>query len=508
MNIFLVEDERWALAELTELFKRYEPQHEIFPFESGDEALSAASVIHPHLVITDITMPGMDGLELIEKLYQLDPSIKSLIISVHDQFEYARQGMKFGVIDYLLKPVKKDALFAAVDKAIQKIENDKKQKEDLSNWSITRMILTPFIPRNAISDRVNARVYCMVLLMHEHDPECDVWKEAITPHDIKRTFAGEHDHEDEIYCVDLDYENKAVLIPLAHATITEGLKSKLMQFYRHLQQLSSCIHMGYMVKSGTDQLFNTFSRLKRQMEEQMIFGMSTFLPPETVGHDIDISGIWDKVRVLETQYKKGDILKGQTTLKQLLEELRLRRITKRQLKMFVSDMLYSLKYNLMISKAGPVNLNHMQEDTLNLDRLYSYDELFEWLNEQIVGLFGGHESQGGNPKELVPVLIRWVHTHYQDNLSLQQFAAEHHVSLGYLSRIFKAQTGCTFSEYVTRYRINKAKELLIGGAGRLHEVSNMVGYEDPKHFSALFKKLVGETPVAFCRKRKITPSNK
>jgi YesN/AraC family two-component response regulator len=86
---------------------------------------------------------------------------------------------------------------------------------------------------------------------------------------------------------------------------------------------------------------------------------------------------------------------------------------------------------------------------------------------------------------------------------LQQFAAEHHVSLGYFSRIFKSQTGTTFSDYLAGYRIRKAKELLSGGIERLQEVSRMVGYEDTKHFSALFKKIVGETPIKYAKKHSV-----
>lgn len=97
--------------------------------------------------------------------------------------------------------------------------------------------------------------------------------------------------------------------------------------------------------------------------------------------------------------------------------------------------------------------------------------------------------------------MNWIHANYQGELSLQQFASEHHVSLGHLSRLFKSQTGYTFSDYVIGYRIGKAKELLADGTSRPSEVGELVGYEDSKHFSHLFKRITGETPTAYAKRK-------
>jgi two-component system response regulator YesN len=97
--------------------------------------------------------------------------------------------------------------------------------------------------------------------------------------------------------------------------------------------------------------------------------------------------------------------------------------------------------------------------------------------------------------------MNWIHANYQGSLSLQQFASEHHVSLGHLSRLFKSQTGYNFSDYVIGYRIGKAKELLADGTSRPSEVGELVGYEDAKHFCHLFKRLTGETPTAYAKRK-------
>jgi two-component system response regulator YesN len=501
MNIFLVEDERWALAEMVELFKAYDPAHRVYAFDNGDDAMTAASRIRPHLVLTDINMPGIDGLELIEQLNGLDPSIKSMIVSVHDQFEYARQGMKFGVVDYLLKPVKKEVLFKAVDKAILHIENDSRRSEEWMSGSIAQMLVAEDIPEYDVLRAVHVCSYCMVLLILEKGSALKSWKDTpICGGDLKKQLSSKSYPEDEIHCVDLDCRHRVILIPLADGAQVSNIQVNLLNFYQQLQKLPNPVHLGFAVKSEKQTLYETFTELKQNMDETMTFGMSTFLSPGKKNQDIEISSVWEQVRVMEVHFKKGDIVKGQAALHHVLGELRQKQITKRQLRLFIQDMLYSLKYNLLASHKGMVSINDLQEDIRVLNQCFGYGELFEWMNEKIVSLYCGQEPKDSNPKGLVLVLLQLIHKQYQGSISLQQFAAEHHVSLGYLSRMFKSQTGYTFSDYMADYRISKAKVLLSGGIERLQEVSSLVGYEDPKHFSALFKKIVGETPIAYARR--------
>ncbi|PZE22300.1 response regulator transcription factor [Paenibacillus xerothermodurans] len=502
MNIFVVEDERWALAEMVELLKAYRPEHRVFAFDNGDDALTAADGVRPDLVLTDVNMPGIDGLELIEQLHKLDPTIKSMIVSVHDEFEYARQGMKFGVVDYLLKPVKKDDLVNAVDKAVQRIETDSKRREQWMNGSIAQMLVAAEIPVHADLQQINAGAYCMVLLILDKHAELKGWKDAGLHADAMREiFTSAIAPTTQFHCVELDCWQKVVLIPLTGSNQMGAVKTTLASLYQQLHRLPAPIHIGLAHKSEQRSLYDTLYELKQRMDEQMTFGMCTFLSDDRPLPDVDLSTVWEKVRLMEWHFNKSEIAKGQTALHRILDELRQRQITRRQMRLFIHDLLFSLKYNLLAARTGAVNVNVLQEDISAFHRLSGYVELSDWLSEKVIGLYCSERPTDRTPRNLVPVLLQIIHNNYQGTLSLQQFAADHHVSLGYLSRIFKSQTGSTFSDYVTGYRIRKAKELLSGGIERLQEVSRLVGYEDPKHFSALFKKIVGQTPMAYARSK-------
>ncbi|MNJ64083.1 HTH-type transcriptional activator Btr [compost metagenome] len=131
----------------------------------------------------------------------------------------------------------------------------------------------------------------------------------------------------------------------------------------------------------------------------------------------------------------------------------------------------------------------------------TFEELGRHLEQFALSFCPQNVSQDTLPKALIPIRLNWMHQNYHQNIFLQQFASEHHVSLGYLSRLFKAQTGQSFSEYLAGYRMEKAKEFLAGGIERIQDVCQMVGYEDVKYFSHLFKRIVGVTPTEYQKKQ-------
>jgi len=501
MNIFLVEDEYWALAELVELFKVYEPEHRVYAFENGEDAMLAAATIHPHLVLTDINMPGMDGLALVERLHQLDPNIRKVIVSVHDQFEYARRGMKFGVADFLVKPVKKDVLYKAVDHMLEQLQQVSKHSAQWLQGALAKMLLTPDRMQHPNLDRYFMEACQIMLIRLDEGDFRKSWKESeFSLEQLIAPLAG--GSAAEVIGVELDCRQR-VLIALDQPTCqaqADILKSAAV-LLDQLKLSGHHVHIGVAKKPAGCSLFDTFSRFSQQLKDNRLFGLPSLIMAEEKRAEPDLTAVWERVRVLETHYRKGELAKGKADLQILLKELRHKEITKRQLELFVGDMLFSLRFNKHGMRNGSIGVHGLYEDPSTIQHLSSYDELLICLHDKIIALYGEDQQSETTPKELIAVLVNLIHHNYQHMISLQQFAAEHHVSLGYLSRMFKAQTGLTFSEYVTEYRIRKAKELLHSGIERLQEVSRLVGYEDPKHFSLLFKKQVGETPMMYAKRR-------
>ncbi len=174
MNVFIVEDEYWALLELQTLLKKYESNHYVYYYENGEDALIDLEEKQPDLVITDITMPGMDGLELVEKVKAFDKKIECILLTVHDTFEYAKKGIQLGVTDYILKPIKKLALYETFDAQIQIIGERKLEETEKQHWSINKLLFQSVNKNNYDMERFNNQSYLFIYILIEN------WKAPIS----------------------------------------------------------------------------------------------------------------------------------------------------------------------------------------------------------------------------------------------------------------------------------------------------------------------------------------
>ena len=128
-EIMLIEDESLAMDELRYLMKPYEDMHSIIGFNNGEEALAyvRTHLWVPDIIISDIRMPGMDGLEVIRRLINDYPRIQAVMLSGYNDFEYARTALKFGAKEYLLKPVPALELYAAVDRMVEAARKEERK---------------------------------------------------------------------------------------------------------------------------------------------------------------------------------------------------------------------------------------------------------------------------------------------------------------------------------------------------------------------------------------------
>lgn len=495
MNIFLVEDEHWALAELEQLFKIYESEHAIYAFSNGDDALVAVNEIRPDLVVTDITMPGIDGLELIDRVLKIDSSIQCILLTVHDQFSYAQQGLKLGVNDYLLKPIKKDELYKAINKVILTIEEANKRKEELNNWSINQLLLDSSNDNGDFLKLLKEQNYCMVYLLADSG-----WADFnIANKQLLHYFSNGVANHNDIYSI--DRQCKLMLIPLNEKMHIDMIQSGLLSLYNDLSQVMN-IHISFKYMKKENSLNETFKKLKKIVGMHARFDCSTFISEDSTEKDVNLTDVWLKIRIIKALIQKGDTAKTREVTEEIVRKLKELKITFRQLKLFVNNMYYALAYDLQKQKISDVDIKRSERNFDDLEYISEYGELSEYLEGVISELATINRPEIVAPKNLIPKIEQWIHNNFHEELLFQDFANEHHVSLSYLSREFKKQTGHTFSDYIVHYRIEKAKKFLTEDIGRISEVCRLVGYEDPKYFSTIFKRIVGVSPREYMNRNK------
>lgn len=492
MKILVVEDEPLALDDLLDMLRPLAAEHAVVGCTSGAEALAHAARSAPDLVITDVRMPGMDGLELLRRLRECDPDFAAVVLSGHSEFEYAREGMRLGVADYLLKPVRTDNLLQTVSSALAALAASRAQASQLREAKLVRLLLGG---RRGAEPELLPGPWGVIITVCENWESPVVWRDTpVSRETMTRALAVAG--FDACEMVGIDGRIRVLLAPLA-GVAPHVLAAAAHHLHREIVTGGVVAHTTFAVKGADDSPAEVVAEGLRRLGQHMRFAAPTFLPPGPAGCAAP-GAARESARLLERALADGKPSAAIAQAQALLSQLRQEGATQEAL---VETLDGCFQLFQRYSRLGPAEpLPDRGALVTLLRRLRTYDELGTWVDLQLQPLL---ELQRGTttPRQLVRALVARVHASYADDISLQSFAAEQGVSLAYFSRLFKDEVGMTFSDYLTYIRVEKAKELLVRGDLRPGEVGVLVGYEDPKYFSQIFRRAAGMSPLDYQRSR-------
>ncbi|MBN2982888.1 MULTISPECIES: response regulator transcription factor [Cohnella] len=444
--------------------------------------------------MTDIRMPGLDGLETIERLLASDEGVVCLILSGYDEFQYARTGLRLGVKDFLLKPVPTETLLASAEQALREREERlrfRRRSEDAAWVDAMTGASSPAERSRLLPEGSWSTLW--LLLENWDGPRA--WPDR----DIREleaeaaALAG-----GSARLLRVEPRLLAAVWPAAEKGKAQAARTAA-ELHRRAGRTGTA-HGAFVAERGNgDVLRPAYLRAMKMLEETLAIGHPTFAGAGGEGTQAasDWSGFWDAARLIEAYVRNGSRAETSKGIDKLLKALHERKATAREAKTQLVNLFYALQYNLASTASNAGVAQAMDTESLNgpLRRAVRYAELKPWLEGWISTLM---EREGGRPtadtRHLVQQLIGQVKLHYGEGLSLQEFASRHHISVGHMSRLFKNETGVSFSDYLTDFRLEKARSLLLEDRLSLSEIGAMVGYEDPKYFSQLFKKKYGASP--------------
>ncbi|WP_373232360.1 response regulator [Cohnella sp.] len=496
MKVMLIEDESLAMDELRHLMKPYEDKHEIVGFDNGEDALAHALRWVPDIVISDIRMPGLDGLEVIRRLIEQYPRLQAVMLSGYNDFEYARSALKLGAKEYLLKPVPAPELYAAMDRMVEAARREEKKSRQERNWTLSMKVRG----LNGAGEEAEGRqepigdwIMISVLLDNWNSPI--IWPQNETSAVMVAEWLRTEIHPGAD-CFDMDEHLRMILIPAVETDRESGIRQKANRIHDFIRRSANVVHTAYRLKTSRESMKETYERCLQLLESQVRLGESTFMP--VLGRSVAVQPFWDGARRIEQHVRDAEYAKMQMELRRLLDVLRREGITLKQSSVLLSDLFYALKFKFSDMQS--------ELEAVDADSIYDYlktcqgDEMvLALLTERMASLMADSEHVLPNPKQIIPPLLDYIQQHYGESVQLKDFAAKYHVSIGYLSKLFKSETGDHFSDYLIRVRMNKAQELLDTGYKKITEIGKLVGYEDPKHFSQTFKRWIGVTPQQYKR---------
>lgn len=499
MKIFLIEDEILALEELADTLQAYSGEHIVRCFESGEEAIVYAQKEAPDILISDIRMPGLNGLDTLQKLMQINPQLQAVMLSGYNDFEYARTALKYGAKEYLLKPVISKELFEVLDRVIQSVKMEEQKSQIAMDWSFNRGIRgIESHSKLSMEEQLAGGPWLMIGAVLENWRSESTWSTSGLSLQEMTTWLQVNDHP-QAKCFEVDGHLRILLLPARTSDKDSNVRLRVHRIHEHMLASHPIMHTVYHVKMNQQSLESAYLYVLQLLEKQVRLGCSTFM---FLDQPQSLTLVWDSARLIEKHIRASEYAKLNLELRRMLDNLKRTGISLKQASVFLSDFMYAIKFKL--------TQNQSDIDSITLDSVYEflktcndYTMIQEWLLRKLAGMMK-EDLLGGpsQPKQIIPSILDYIQQHYSETIQLQVFASKHHMSISHLSKLFKSETGANFSEYMLQTRMKKAQQLLDGGYTKISEISKLVGYEDPKFFSQIFKRWSGVTPQEYMKKDK------
>lgn len=534
IKVLIVDDETIARINLRSLIN-WEREGCIICGESenGPDALKKIEALGPDIVFTDMNMPGMSGVEFIKEIRRISPAVKVVAFSAFDSFEYVRQSLKEGALDYLVKHKLDSSSLLSILNTIK----DSIKKESMERQRINRMMEMAtsgkaLIQKNVLMNLLNGYIQGnFEAIMREYDICLEDKNLIVAAARIDNYYQLRDKFSDREFAGFLEAINSVLENACSengktvHVQMEDGCFVFIMSF-------AGTAGEAQINAKAVNSICNIEGAVKRFLNIRMSFGLSSICP--TFSKIKDFYG--EACTVLENGYYKGsnyivqknelvNRAKGQVfaglsvaqeknliscirevkkestveAIKEIFSNLRENKASYEHVKMVSIDLVNLL--NRMGKEFG-LDLNTVY---LNNSRLYeeikkydSMEELQQWFNMLFSSLLGVLEISnihaGHSP--VIKKAIEFILNHYHKNISLSDVSEYVRVSPQYLSKLFREECKKGFVSYLNHVRIERAKRMLEEGV-ELKDLAQKLGFNSYTYFFTVFKENTGVTPQQY-----------
>lgn len=501
-------------------------------FLNGRDVMEFLETQEADLVITDIRMPFMDGLELAKYISEYYPQIKVIIISGYGDFNYAKEAMLYRVSDYVLKPVNAKEMGGVLQRARETLDREQEEKKNIHLLKSQYMEHLPIIRESLLNQLVSGDVQKEEL--SERLENCGIhigdagsWTAVLFQIDKFEQQTGDEKIDKQyasLYIRNLIQErfgeeyNYAFFYSRLGECLIFGMKEP-EQIVRILLRLNGIAResrrmMGLCLAIGVGKIKKDLLEIEasfKEAREALMYRQMAKYGEVIYMEDINLPEkdhifFDEKSReMLFSAIKFGDSSDIRAALKKIHTELNDRNITGNGWQSWsISVMNALLLFEQQYSYAAKTIFKSRLDCMEILDRYRDMDSFFEWLETgaMLVGSYFEKERTNKN-KSIIEVAREYMQEKFADpEISLEAVAAEIGLTPTYFSSIFKKETGETFVEYLTRLRLEEAMRMLKETDEKIYSVAEKTGYPDAGYFSYIFKKKYGISPIQYRRQRK------
>ncbi|WP_070000955.1 response regulator [Cellulosilyticum sp. I15G10I2] len=523
-KIVLIDDEDVVRKGMRDLIPWQELELEMAgDAPDGEKGLELIKEVLPHIVFLDINMPKMDGMKLTKIVRETYPDIKIVLITGYDEFSYAREALRLGVEDYILKPITKGEVITLLEKLVIKLdgeqEAEKKQKRlkekiKQSNYLIQQRCIeelifneieTTLIVKRSISAEIpyNKLYYSIALIDYDH------FIKGLNSNENEITFFAIQNIVEEIVKKNrwgLTFEVNGVNGILYYTDegkeIFENYKERLSYIKNMITQyleITITIGVGKIVHAIGD-IHLSYETANEALVNRFFVGTNTIITQDSYAKlpNATHANEW-----LEWEERLIQAIKDPKQFYKVLEEVNVK-MEHSRMTIESCHTIWNILISSMLKKFVQIDESIIElfPNTMNvvgnLKSKKTIQAIKQWVYDLYVKCNNYVEEQASPNKIHLQNILRFIEENYQiPELSISMVCKEVHLSPSYFSSIFKKATGSTFIQFVTDYRLEKAKEMLKYSSLKTYEIAEKVGYLDPQYFSTLFKKQFSRTPSEY-----------
>jgi two-component system response regulator YesN len=487
---------------------------------NGKEAVQKAIELSPDIILLDIKMPGCNGVDAAKQIKEIYPHVKIVITTAYDYFDYAKESLRIGIDDFLLKPILQDNLCECLEKIVAKIEMFRQQRHQEAEMVKQLADLGSIIESELISsvllrfDEATVRKYLQMLHLDAKSAYAAIFTLARGPEaqsgaEFQRTPFFKSVYER------VRFHLKELEIPYVGSYVNEWLfilvfrdddDDKNLQKAQALQNMDYVIKMvetetGEVLKVGIGEAYSTIGKWSESFFEAKM-AVDNLVADQKRIHFTDLNiPITDNIypfqieKHLSDEVLRGNLQGSMACVKELVKWF----ISQNHSLAVVRQKLMELV--IVISRTGTVyqdfgteftQTGHFWDEIKLIQSAAEIEPYLECIVNDCIRNIKKFKNQNLNFQ--VQKALEYITGNYSKELTLEDVASAVSLSPTYFSRLFKMETGENFIDYLTRYRMELAKKFLQQSELSIKEISYRIGYNDPNYFGKLFKKFYGFNP--------------
>ncbi|MFC5652726.1 response regulator [Paenibacillus solisilvae] len=483
--------------------------------KNGKKAWEQIQVLQPDIVLSDVRMPFMDGLQLASLIQERYDWIKVVFLSGHDEFTYVKSALQSGAVGYLLKPIDRNELSSVMAKVKEEVEKAKLLRRSkqvlIESHTLNLLTVKESVSREQVwlelvsmAPKYAAMKFVTALISVDSHPAIRTIQSQQRLDDISRTAdviqALLHDFAAEGTLLRLNEQEWLVVLQYEEGADYEALWLALSDAIK--AAFAATVTIG--VSDARHSLQHgrvMFEAAKNAVNERFFIGPGHIVHSAKLHDRLDLGfkaeyeGLLKRIDLSDRQQATLDIhhffdlLTRLRVTKELVYE-----VTVELLKAITSELA---KYeDRSIAAIG--ELSDWTQKVEGAEYIGDIKDFILDLTDKIIAYQEGRQQD--RHLLLVQKVIDIIESEYYESLTIEYLAGQVYLSPNYLRVLFKEKKGCTIHEYLTRIRLNKSVELLHDKTLKIHDIARKVGYENTSYFCSFFYKTQGVTPNEYRKK--------